>query len=163
MRVVELQNALLAALATALGERGFRYIKKEQHFRQKGESATFYLHIAFVQHVADVDAIADVAVTYQLPGEEHGVTIGVELGNWTEIGQHRWRVAALADAPGAAADIVHWFERIAVPFFERFRSPAEALAVLEANGREADLVSPFPEYRERSRNRLRMALAKDRG
>ena len=70
MRVVELQNAVLAELAKALGERGFRYVKREQHFKKKGEGATFYFHIAFIQHASDVDATADVAVTYHLPGRE---------------------------------------------------------------------------------------------
>ncbi len=158
MRVVELQDALLAELAKGLGGRGYRYIKKEQHFRKKGEGATFYFHVAFIQHASDVDATADVAVTYHLPGGDDSVTVGVELGNWTAIGQHRWRVAAPGDAAPAAADIVSWFDRIAAPFFERFRSPAEALRVLEENGREADLISPLPEYLARKLERLRAAL-----
>lgn len=158
MRVVELQNLLLAALTEALGARGFRHVKREQHFKKKGEAGTFFFHIAFIQHATDVDATADMAVTYAGPGPDLKVTIGVELGNWTGLGQHRWRVSGPADIAPVSADIVHWFDRIAVAFFQRFASPAEALRVLDEKGREADLISPFPEYQARSRERLRAAL-----
>ncbi len=102
MRVVELQNALLTELAKALGERGYRYIKKEQHFRKKGEGATFYFHIAFIQHASDVDATADVAVTYHLPGGDDSVTVGVELGTAGEGARSRAR-QSLPRVSGALA------------------------------------------------------------
>ena len=159
MLLADLRRTLLTELAAALASRGYR--KSGQSFRKEEGPHRLSLHVAFINHVDDFDVTADVAVRHHAVEEirnlsntlisarekKETATIGAELGNLAGVGQHRWTVRERRDIEPVAADILEWFDRIGVPFLERFSSIGETARVLTQDGSEARLICPFPEKR----------------
>lgn len=161
----ELRNELLLRLDDRLHPLGFRLRKTLRDFRRDAGQCSQFLHVAFINHSADFDVIADVAVRHHhvenVMNEERiylkesekklTSTVGAELGNILGIGQHRWSVASERDIPLVVDGIVSYFERVGLPFLERFTSLEETFKVLSVNGSEANLICPLPEKRARAR------------
>jgi hypothetical protein len=161
----ELRNELLLRLDDRLHPLGFRLRKTLRDFRREVRGCSQFLHIAFINHPSDFDVTADVAVrhhpvenmlneerTYLKESEKKlTATVGAELGNILGIGQHRWTVANERDIPIVVDGVVNHFEKVGLPFLERFTSLEEVFRVLSVNRSEALLVCPLPEKRARLR------------
>ena len=161
----ELRNELLLRLDDRLRPLGFRLRKTLRDFRRDVGQCSQSLHVAFINHSADFDVTANVAVRHHAVedalNEERPylkesekkltATVGAELGNILGVGQHRWAVASERDIPLVVDGIVSYFQRVGLPFLERFTSLEETFRVLSANGSEAKLISPLPEERTRVR------------
>ena len=95
-----------------------------------------------MNHEYDFDVIGDVGVEY-LAGRKPIAIIGAQLGNIADVGQTRHPVNSTATAAEAALSLITEFRNVGLPFLERYSVPALALAVLQAGGPEARLISPF--------------------
>jgi hypothetical protein len=142
MKVAELHSALIDALKPRLD--GWRFIGSQRHFKKQIGDRRWFLHLAFVNHQADFDAVADVAVEY-VHNRERVCIVGASLGNIEGVGQRRFRVSSPADVPQAVDGIVEQFRRVGIPFLERYSRPQEVLSALKAGGKEALLISPIRE------------------
>ncbi len=169
----ELQELLLQRLDEKLKSFGFRIRKTQQHFYKEAEQCRQIFHIAFINHSNDFDVIADVAIrhhqiedlineekTYLSQAQKKSTaTLGTELGNILGIGQQRWSIASKQDIPLVINDIIDYFQKLALPFLERFSSLEEVSKVLNENGKEANLICPISENRERVKEVISSFLA----
>jgi hypothetical protein len=121
---------------------GWRFVKTVRSFRSTELGCTHYLHLSFVNHVADFDVIADVAVEH-LHKRQRICIVGAELGNIAGTGQHRWHVSSTSEAWAAAAGIVQLFQEVGIPFLKRYSSLGEVLRVLREEPKEAQLICPL--------------------
>jgi hypothetical protein len=140
MKIAELHTTLIDALKPRLD--GWKFVASHRHFKKQIDDKRWFLHLAFINHQSDFDAVADVAVEY-VHNRERVCIVGASLGNIEGIGQKRFRVSNPMDISAAADGIVEQFRRVGLPFLERFSRPQEVLSVLKAGGKEALLISPF--------------------
>lgn len=160
------QEAFLTQLAEQLKPKGFK--QKEQDFVRKTSWGDQSLHISFVRHKEDVDLSVDVDVRHDAVEElvntfENTVrpnwakmskkdmaetaTVGAELGNLSIRRPIRWTIASEADIPTVCASVLEAFEKIGMPYLERFASLEETLAALSRDDKEAWLFHPFDDVR----------------
>jgi hypothetical protein len=100
------------------------------------------LHLAFVNHAADFDVVANVAVEH-LAKRQRICIVGAELGNIAGTGQQRWPVASQADVQPAAAGMWRLFTEIGLPFLQRYSRLAEILRTLRQEPKTARLICPL--------------------
>ena len=101
-----------------------------------------YLHLSFVNHVANFDVVADVAVEH-VHKKRRICIVGAELGNIVGTGQHRWHVSSPSEALAAAAGVVQLFQEVGIPFLKRYSNLGEVLRVLREEPKEARLICPL--------------------
>jgi hypothetical protein len=142
MKVSELHAALLRELTPLLP--GWKFIASQRHFQHNEGAVNWLLHLAFVNHEADFDAIGDVAVEF-LAGRKRVAIVGAQLGNIAGVGQTRHAVSSAAAAAEAARSLVLEFQQVGLPFLQRYSDPATTAAVLQTDGPESRLISPLQE------------------
>ncbi|WP_166213108.1 hypothetical protein [Cognatiluteimonas telluris] len=142
MNVSELQTVFLQDLQTFLPE--WRFVSSFRHFKRSVGTVNWLFHIACVNHPEDFDAIGDVAVEFLL-ARKRVVIVGAQLGNISGVGQTRHPVSSPEDCAQAARSLVTEFQRVGLPFLERYSSAATVLSVLQSGGTEASLISPLRE------------------
>ncbi len=142
MKVSELHTAFLQELGALLP--GWKFIASQRHFKRTEGSANWLLHVAFVNHEHDFDAIGDVAVEF-LASRKRVAVVGAQLGNIAGVGQTRHPVSSPASAAEAARSLIAEFTQVGLPFLQHYSFPAVAAAVLQAGGPEARLISPLQE------------------
>jgi hypothetical protein len=140
MKVSELHAAFLQELGELLP--GWKFVASQRHFKRTEGSANWLLHVTFVNHEQDFDAIGNVAVEF-LAGRKRVAVVGAQLGNIAGVGQTRHSVSSPASAAKAARSLLAEFTHVGLPFLERYSVPAVAIAALQAGGPEARLISPF--------------------
>jgi len=140
MKVSELHTTFLQELGALLP--GWKFVASQRHFKRNVGTANWLLHLAFVNHEHDFDAIGDVAVEF-LAGRKRVAIIGAQLGNIAGVGQTRHSVPSPAGAADAARSLLAEFNQVGLRFLERYSVPAFTAAVLRAGGPEARLISPF--------------------
>ena len=140
MKVSELHAAFLSELAPLLP--GWKFVASQRHFKRTEGAVNWLLHLGFVNHEADFDAIGNVAVEF-LAGRKRVAIVGAQLGNIAGLGQTRHSVSSEATAAAAARSLVSEFQLVGLPFLERYSVPSTVAAVLEAGGPEAQLISPY--------------------
>lgn len=140
MKVSELHAAFLQELGALLP--GWKFVASQRHFKRDVGAANWLLHLAFVNHEHDFDAVGNVAVEF-LAGRKQVVIIGAQLGNIAGVGQTRHSVSSPAEAADAARSLLAEFNHVGLPFLERYSVPSVTAAVLQAGGPEARLISPF--------------------
>jgi hypothetical protein len=121
---------------------GWKFVASRRHFTRQFEATRWYMHLAFVNHANDFDAIVNVSVEY-VRNRKRVAIFGAQLGNIAGVGQTRHRVAAERDIPETVEGIVTEFNAVGMPFLERFSRLPEVLSILKRGGREAGLISPF--------------------
>jgi hypothetical protein len=144
MKVSELQTVLIRDMQALLSE--WRFVSGTRHFKRQVGSVNWLFHIACVNHFGDFDAIGDVAVEF-LSARKPVAIIGAQLGNIAGVGQTRHAVTSPENAGQAAQTLVAEFQRIGLPFLERYSNPANVLSVLQSGGTQASLISPLQEIR----------------
>jgi hypothetical protein len=140
MKVAELHLMLIDALRPRLD--GWKFVASLRHFEKRIDEKRWFLHLSFINHQADFDAVSNVAVEY-VRNRKRVCIVGASLGNIEGTGQKRFRVSNATDIPAAADGVVEQFRRVGIPFLERFSQPQEVIAVLKAGGRDALLISPL--------------------
>ena len=140
MKVTELHAAFLEELGTLLP--GWKFVASQRHFKHAEGAVNWLLHLAFVNHERDFDAIGDVAVEF-LFNKKRVAIVGAQLGNIAGVGQTRHSVSSAVMAKEAARSLISEFNQIGLPFLQRYSIPAVTAAVLQAGGPEARLISPF--------------------
>jgi len=140
MKVSELHAAFLQDLGVLLP--GWKFVASQRHFKHGVGAVNWLLHLAFVNHEHDFDAIGDVAVEF-LAGRKRVAIIGAQLGNIAGVGQTRHSVSSPEGAADAARSLLAEFNQVGLRFLERYSVPAVTAAVLRAGGPEARLISPF--------------------
>ena len=146
MKVSELQIVLIRDMQALLPE--WRFVSSSRHFKRQVGSVNWLFHIACINHHTDFDAIGDVAAEF-LAARKPVAIIGAQLGNIAGVGQTRHVVTSPESASQAAQTLVAEFQRVGLPFMERYSSPASVLSVLQSGGAEASLISPLQEIRSR--------------
>ena len=142
MKVSELHTLLLQDMQALLPQ--WRFVARSRHFKRSIGTVNWMLHIAFVNHAGDFDAIGNVAVEF-LATRKPVVVIGAQLGNIEGVGQTRHPVTSPESASQAAQSLVAEFHRVGLPFLERYSSSAAVLSALQSGGPEASLISPVHE------------------
>ncbi len=140
MKVSELHEAFLQELGSLLPD--WKFVASKRHFKRTVGAANWLLHVAFVNHEKDFDAIGNVAIEF-LAGQRRVAIVGAQLGNIAGVGQTRHTVLSPATATEAARSLLAEFNQVGLPFFERYSVPAVTTTVLQAGGPEARLISPF--------------------
>src|SRR5882672_9807293 len=128
MKVAELHSMLVDALKPRLD--GWNFVDSHRHFKKQIDDKRWFLHLAFINHQTDFDAVADVAVEY-VRNRQRVCIVGASLANIEGIGQKRFRVSRPTDISAAADSIVEQFRRVGIPFLERFSQPQEVISVLK--------------------------------
>ena len=161
MAVAALHKALLDALTPRMA--GWKFVAAHRHFKRQAAPGTlWFVHLTFINHVDDFDAVVDVAVQF-MRRRESVCVVGAQLGNIAGVGQTRFRVARAEDVPAATEGILAEFASVGLPFLERFSRPDEVVAVLRRGGREADLISPLSDRHERYIRGLEAMIAAGEG
>jgi hypothetical protein len=140
MKVAEIQQDFLQALEALLPE--WRFVSAHRHFKRSAGTVNWLLHISYVNHPHDFDAIGDVAVEF-LSAKKRALIVGAQLGNISGAGQTRHSVSSPATATHAAHSLFQEFTRVGLPFLEHYSHPATVLSVLQSGGPEAMLISPL--------------------
>ena len=140
MKVSELQSAFLQNLQVLLPD--WRFISSARHFRKARGPHTWLFHVSCINHANDFHAVGNVAVEY-MSGRKRIAVVGASLGNIEGLGQVRHLVSTLKGGIQSAQNLHAQFERVGIPFLERYSSPAAALGALQGGGSEALLVSPL--------------------
>jgi len=147
MRVSELQELFLQALAKLLSE--WKFVKSKRSFVRKSGPIWHHFHISCINHETDFDAVGDVAIEIR-KGRERLCVVGAELGNIAGIGQRRFSVHSAASASVAAHEIQSYFVQVGEAFFERYSRVESILETLREGGKEAMLICPFEQQRDRT-------------
>src|SRR5689334_2333346 len=100
---------------------GWKFVARNRHFRKSLPGKNFFVHVAFVDHESDFDAVLDVAVEF-VSGEERICIVGASLGNIEGVGQVRYNVMSEQSADVSALQAFAHVERVGLPFFERHGS-----------------------------------------
>ena len=166
----ELEDTLIERLSASLAHRDFQFVKAHRSWRKKGVAATFAFHLTVIQHPADFDLTADVAVRHEplaslledLFGGMHAAaaavgnfTVGAEIGNLT-IGQpKRWTIATAGDVDPVAASILEVFDTVAQPYYRDYSDSETLLKVLSGDSRDCWIHAPL----EHARSIRAVALA----
>lgn len=144
MKVSELHEKLFNKLILLLPD--WRFVKKNREFKRMHERVVWYFHVSCINHPADFDATADVAVEFVTPKSR--VIIGAGLGNIDRVGQVRFPVESVEDAESTAQKLRDQLESVGLPFLRRFSQAGEVLRVLRQGGPEADLIGPVRTSRD---------------
>lgn len=140
MKPVPLHERFLAELAVSLPE--WKFIASQRHFRKSLPGKNLFVHVGFINHDRDFDATLDVSVEF-LVAKRRLCMVGASLGNIEGAGQIRYSVDSEQAAVSAAQHAGAHLKRVGFPFLERFSRVETTLAVLNAGGPEAQLISPF--------------------
>lgn len=141
------QRQLLIELSRRMPQYGFEGKPVGQSFHKATSYGKDALHLSFIRHENDFDVTADVAIRIDAiedlvnaeskllskAEKRHTFTLGVELGNWAEGAQHRWTVAGPEDVPVVAGSVLSMFERVGIPYLERYSSLDGAYDALARN------------------------------
>lgn len=153
----DLQRALLEAVGDRVTACGFERKPVGQSFLRRMPGGRHSLHLAFINHAASFDIVADVAVRFDaledlvnatsqlLSQKEKAQTysLGAELGNISGEDQKRWSVSSQADIDPVTEQILLNFKVIGVPYLDKASTPEGALALLTSPGPQAWLHSPI--------------------
>jgi hypothetical protein len=142
MKVSELQTVFLQDLQALLPE--WRFVSSFRHFKRSFGQVNWLFHIACVNHPEDFDAIGNVAVEF-LMARKRVAIVGTQLGNISGVGQTRHTVSSPESRVQAARSLVTEFQRVGLPFLERYSSVTTVLSALQSGGTEASLISPLRE------------------
>jgi len=157
----ERRRQLLLEVGKTLAPLGFR--KREQSFRREVAGCRQSLHLSFIPHRDDFDVTADVAVRHHAledilnqdrasltdAAKKDTCTVGAELGNIAGTGQHRWTVVTVRDVGPVVVGLEDLFLRVGLPWLDRFSSVKEIQRVLRDDRREAALICPIAQSREK--------------
>jgi hypothetical protein len=160
-QIKELERSLLNKLAERVEQHGFDKRPRGQSFYKKMPFGRLAFHLSFIEHSADVDVTADVAIRFdrleELINEHNGFltdtqkrktfSLGAELGNISGIGQRRWTLASLDDVESVANSIMDAFTNIGVPYLEKYSDMETAFKVLSGDDKAAWLHVPFHDAR----------------
>lgn len=139
MKVSELHAAFLRELSALLP--GWKFVASQRYFKRKNGPVQWLLHVAFVNHARDFDAVGNVAIEF-LANRKRVAIIGAQLGNIAGIGQTRHSVCSSAMAAEAARSLVLEFNQVGLPFLQRYSVPEAAAAVLQAGGARSPAHQP---------------------
>lgn len=151
MKVSELQNILLEELQFLLAD--WKFVKSKCQFQKAEEGFVWYLHVGFINHREDFDAVADVAVEFKA-AKERLCIVGAELGSIEGTGQRRFPVSNRRAAKSSALELYEHFNECGLPFLHKYSDPAEVVGTLRNGGKEAMLISPFLNQHQDQINRL---------
>lgn len=144
MQLKPLHDLFIETMMSQLQD--WKFIASNRHFRLSKPGTNFYLHAAFINHQSDFDVVLDVAIEF-VKGKNRVGIVGAELGNIEGIGQVRHSVSSHAEASSAAMTAVADFNRVGLPFLERYCSLSAVIGALQASGAEARLISPIEQLR----------------
>lgn len=145
MAIAHLHRPLLDALIPRMS--GWKFVARERHFvKRPTEGIVWIMHLTFINHVEDFDAVVDVAIDF-VQGKKIVAVIGAPLGNIAGVGQTRFRTTGLQDIPKVVEGILEEFQRVGIPFLEKYSDAAKVLAIVKEGGREAGLISPYESLR----------------
>ena len=140
MALATLHQAVIEGVSALLP--AWRFVKGARSFRRVAHGCNQTLHLSFVNHVDDFDVVGNVAVEHLIKRKRLCV-VGAELGNILGTGQQRWPVSSATQASLAANGVVELFQKVGVPYLERYSSLAEVLRVLREEPQNAWLLSPL--------------------
>lgn len=140
MKVSELHEIFLQELRSLLPQ--WKFVASHRHFKLAKGSVNWFLHPSFVNHSRDFDAVGNVALEF-LAAKKRVAIFGAQLGNIAGIGQTRHEVSSASAATEAAQTLASEFQRVGIPFLERYSRPENVLSALRAGGAEARLISPL--------------------
>jgi hypothetical protein len=169
----DLRRTLLTELASELSTKGFKYEKPQTYYRATSATRES-LHIGFINHKADFDVVVYVTVRFRhiidvldqfttgLDNQEkiRIASVGNELGNLSQGAQRRWTVSSETDIPAVRSSIISAIETVAVPYWERFPSLDDVLAVTSGDDRASWIHSPFDDIRAKTAILAAFALGK---
>jgi hypothetical protein len=150
---------LLSALGARVRPLGFSAKATGQRFFRDISLGSQILHLSFIRNGEEFDVTVDVAIRISKleemldPQESHRTrqeqmaSFGAELGNLSRGERIRWTVSDREDIEAVAESILNSFERIGLPYLERYSDLDQMLNALAPNDRSAWLHSPFHYWR----------------
>jgi hypothetical protein len=153
MEKKNLRNALMDEFGSHMMASGFTSWKGK--WLQKFERGLNTCYPLFVSHRSDFDVVLNVEIQFHDWRQDTGARLqvksgepqskaylGGELGNLSGTGQQRWTVAKASDLAGANQSMVAMFGSVALPYFNKYDNPTNALNVLERDDRSAWAYNP---------------------
>ena len=134
MKVSELQIIFLETLQEQLND--WKFVKTRRHFKKVNGERTWFFHISCINHFDDFDGVGDVAIEYK-DGKERICIVGRELGNIEGTGQKRFEVGSPKQAYSSALSMIAFFQRVGLPFLDKFSDPSKVISTLENGGEKA--------------------------
>jgi hypothetical protein len=159
------RKVFLVELGSLMVAYGFQQKPISQIFRRSERVGWAAIHVTLIRHATDAfDVTVDASVRYDSLQDEllggdalisaadrkNSATLGCELGNWIGEGQVRWSVQTPEDAKAVAKRVATSVAEHLLPFIARFSEPSELLRTLQEDGREARLIIPIKQFRERA-------------
>ena len=174
--ISELQHSLLKAIGDKLAPYGFRTDLSNQSYRRDFDGGRSSFHIGFIEHEADFDCTADVAIRFDkvedLVNEDNKIltkkerrethTLGAELGNLRNKKQQRWAIANERDIAPTVEQIIRAYTQTAALYFDEYTDPTRALSVLSRDEKDAWLHCPIHVGRAKRAIALSVVLGADK-
>jgi hypothetical protein len=168
----EMQKNLLSRVGERLAKFGFKAKPAEQAFVRIFLGGKQSFHLAFIEHATDFDVTADIAIRFDALEDLINATnsflskklkantysIGCELGNLALGEQHRWSVISTTDVDVVASNVVNFFERYGLPYFEKYSTLESVFNLICPNPEKPSLHSPLLDQRAKSAVGLALLL-----
>lgn len=165
MNLKSLKTDLLKEVGHLVGEAGFkRPGGRGQTFYKKTDTGRWAFHLTLIEHDADFDVTADVAVRFDAledlvnadskllsRSEKNSTfTLGAELGSIRDGRPCRWTVSSQPDVPVVAREIHRMFEDVGLTYLSEYGTLEKALTALQGDDRSAWVHSPLHVKRAKS-------------
>ena len=153
------QRLLLSEIGRQLAKFGFSEKPEGQAFFRETSIGWQALHISFIKHSGEFDATASVAIRVaaleemidvedaKRPRKEQMASFAADLGNIANDERIRWTISGRGDVEPAASSIVEAFERVGLPYLDRYSDVNKMLNAVIPNDRSAWLHVPFHDLR----------------
>lgn len=159
-----LQNKFLLEVSKHVGKYGFSNKIKEQSFEKKTDFGKVCIHFSFGRPTNSFDITIDVGIRFDdlenlinetvsylsEKAKKETYSMGCELGNLSQGKPKYWVIGKDEDIIPVALEIISFFERIGLPYLEKYSNMRNAKEALSSDGPSAWLYSAFDSYRAKN-------------
>ncbi len=176
IKTSELQKEFFVTLGELLKSDGFRRRISQQDYCRKFEDGMQSVHLAFIHHVGDVDAVVDVGVRFDdvenILNESRKLltkaekaqtfTLGVELGNFVGEGQKRWKLINQEDVQERVNSMYDFICEHGLPHIEKLSEQEFAYAILRGDDKQSRLNCAFNDSRAKAAIAMAIVLGRSK-
>lgn len=162
--VTRLSNQFLLEIAKHVGKYGFSNKIKEQSFEKKTDFGKVCMHFSFIKFSEYFGITLDVGIRFDdlenlihetnnlIPQRRKKETysMGCELGNLSQGKPKCWAIEKDDDIIPVVLEIISFFEKVGIPYLEKYSDMCKAKEALSGDGPSAWLYSAIDNKRAKN-------------
>ncbi|MCT8978823.1 hypothetical protein N4T77_19785 [Clostridium sp. CX1] len=170
-----LKKEILKEVANGLSNYGFDKKVYGQSFWKVIDNGRTMIHISFIEHDNDFDAVISVSIRFDSLEEMINIdnklltskekqqtsTLGIELGNLNEGRQRRLIINEKSNIKCVGEEILNTIKNVALPYIDKYQSMEDALVMMLRDDPEVWIFSPLHHKRAMNAIGLAKLLGKD--